>query len=86
LDFLSEIYRVLKINGILILTFAQKDFMKNLPFVKSKFSLYDNCDLSLLIKKTEFKIIEIENMTEKIKSKSGELVERIYSVVKIKKL
>jgi SAM-dependent methyltransferase len=86
LDFLSEIYRVLKINGILILTFAQKDFMKNLPFVKSKFSLYDNDDVSLLIKKTEFKIIEIENMTEKIKSKSGELVERIYSVVKIKKL
>jgi SAM-dependent methyltransferase len=86
LDFMSEIYRVLKINGILILTFAQKDFMKNLPFVKSKFSLYNNDDLSLLIKKTEFKIIEIENMTEKIKSKSGELVERIYSVVKIKKL
>ena len=88
LEFISKIYRVLKINGILILTFAQKDFMKNLPFVKSKFSLYDNGDLSLLIKKTEFKIIEIEieNMTEKIKSKSGELVERIYSVVKIKKL
>ena len=86
LDLVSEIYRVLKVNGILILTFSQKNFMKNLPFVKSKFSLYDNSDLSLLIKKTEFKIIEIENMTEKIKSKSGELVERIYSVVRIKKL
>jgi SAM-dependent methyltransferase len=84
--FLSEIYRVLKVNGILILTFAQKDFMKSLPFVNSKFSLYDNDDLSLLIKKTEFKIIKIENMTEKIESKSGELVERIYSVVKIKKI
>ncbi|WP_109436999.1 MULTISPECIES: class I SAM-dependent methyltransferase [Aquimarina] len=86
LDFIIEIYRVLKTNGILILTFAQKDFMKKLPFVKDKFSLYDNNDLKLLIKKTGFNIIETENMSEKIKSKSGELVERIYSVVKIKKL
>ncbi|WP_282079551.1 hypothetical protein [Aquimarina algiphila] len=60
--------------------------MKKLPFVKDKFSLYDNNDLKLLIKKTGFNIIETENMSEKIKSKSGELVERIYSVVKIKKL
>jgi len=86
LSFITEIYRVLKTNGILILSFAQKDFMKKLPFVKDKFSLYDNNDLELLIKKTGFKIVEIENMSEKIKSKSGELVERIYSVVKIKKL
>ncbi|MCG8884010.1 class I SAM-dependent methyltransferase [Tenacibaculum finnmarkense] len=85
LDFINEIYRVLKINGILILTFAQKDFMKKLPFVKNKFSLYDNNDLNLLIKKTGFEIVETEKKSEKIKSKSGELVNRIFSVVKIKK-
>ncbi len=85
LDFLNEIYRVLNKNGILILTFAQKDFMNNLPFVKDKFNLYDNDDLNLLIKNTDFKIIEIENKSDKVISKSGESVERIYSVVKIKK-
>lgn len=51
LDFISEIYRVLRVNGILILTFAQKDFMKNLSFVNNKFSLYIDNDLSLIIKK-----------------------------------
>ena len=84
--FILEIHRVLKINGILILTFAQKDFMKKLPFVKDKFNLYDHEDLKLLIQNTSFKIIETKNKTEKIKSKSGELVERIYSVVTLKKL
>lgn len=85
-DFINEIYRVLKVNGLLILTFAHKDFMKKLPFVKDRFSLYDINDLNFLIKKTMFKIIETESITEKIKIHSGELVERIYSVVKIKKL
>lgn len=86
IEFITEIERILKINGVLILTFAQKDFMKTLPFVKGKFNLYNNDDLSLLIKNTRLKIIEIKNKTEEIKSKSGEFVKRIYSVAKIKKL
>ncbi|GGX32562.1 class I SAM-dependent methyltransferase [Aquimarina muelleri] len=84
--FLREIHRVLKKDGILVLTFAQKEFMKNLPFVKEKFNLYDNKDLHQLIKKIDLEIIEIANKTERVKSKSGDLVDRKYSVVKIKKL
>ena len=84
MEFMNEIHRVLKVNGIFVLTFAQKDFMKNLPHVKEKFSLYDNEDLDQLIKQTDFQIAEIVNKTEIVKSKSGDLVERQYSVAKIK--
>ena len=79
--FLNEIHRVLKVNGIFVLTFSQKGFMKKLPFVKEKFSLYNDEDLRQIIEKTNLKIIEIINKTDKVKSKTGDLVNREYSVV-----
>ena len=85
LDFITEIYRVLKVDGIFVLTFAQKGFMKNLPFVKEKFSLYDDENFRQLIQKTDFEIIDIMNNTESVKSKAGDFVDREYSVIIMKK-
>lgn len=85
IDLINEIHRVLKTNGTLIITFVHKKSMKQLPFVKDKFSLYDNNDLELLIKKNEFQTIEIIEKSEVINSKSGELIERVYSIAKTKK-
>ena len=82
---LSEIYRVIKPNGILNITFAQKDFMKQLPFTKFGFTLYDNKKLKQLIDKTSFKIIGSCTQTETVKSKTGDLVNRAFTTFSMQK-
>ncbi len=82
---LSEIYRVIKPNGILNITFAQKDFMKQLPFTKFGFTLYDDKKLKQLIDKTSFKIIGSYTQTETVKSKTGDLVNRAFTTFSMQK-
>lgn len=84
LDFLNEIYRVLKEHGSFVLTFAKKDFMKTLPFT-SDFKLYNYEDIELLISQTNFKRMIKSDKEEFITSKSGEQVKREYKVLTIKK-
>jgi SAM-dependent methyltransferase len=84
-DFIAEINSVLKMNGICILTFAQKSFMKNLPFVNDKFCLYDTESINLLVSKSGFKIMNTSTKVEVVKSKTGELIKRIYTIVTILK-
>jgi len=83
-DFLNEIYRVLKEHGSFVLTFADKDFMKTLPFT-SDFKLYNYEDIELLISQTNFKRMIKSHKEEFITSKSGESVKREYKVLTIKK-
>ena len=83
-DFLNEIYRVLKEHGSFVLTFAKKDFMKTLPFT-SDFKLYNYEDVELLISQTNFKRMIKSDKEEFITSKSGEQVRREYKVLTIKK-
>ena len=83
-DFLNEIYRVLKEHGSFVLTFAKKDFMKALPFT-SDFKLYNYEDIELLISQTNFKRMIKSDKEEFITSKTGEPVKREYKVLTIKK-
>ncbi|UTN05810.1 class I SAM-dependent methyltransferase [Flavobacterium bizetiae] len=82
---LSEIYRVLKPKGILCLTFAEESFMKQLPFTQFEFELYSTEKAEELIAKSEFKIINKETLTEKVKSKTGELVDRAFTTLVLEK-
>ncbi|MCD9583554.1 class I SAM-dependent methyltransferase [Tenacibaculum maritimum] len=84
-SFLAEIYHVLKPSGIFVLTFAQKEFMENLPFVKDKFKLYDIEEVKKLIKTSAFSITSITTRTERIKSKAGNWVNRIFYLIKVTK-
>lgn len=85
-DFLNEIYRVLKDSGTFVLTFAQKDFMGKLPFTAYDFRLYNNSELEELISQSHFKRMKISEKEEEIKSKTGdETIKRIYTVLTIKK-
>ncbi|KFE98124.1 methyltransferase type 11 [Chryseobacterium formosense] len=85
-DFLNEIYRVLKDSGTFVLTFAQKDFMEKLPFTAYDFRLYNNSELEELISQSHFKRMKISEKGEEIKSKTGnETINRIYTVLTIKK-
>ena len=83
---INEIERTLKPSGICILTYANKNFMKNLPFVGQKFTLFDQNEIKKLIKKSNLKIMEAKELTEQVKSKTGEQVERKYTMIKLKKM
>ncbi|MGO4772436.1 class I SAM-dependent methyltransferase [Flavobacterium sp. W22_SRS_FK3] len=82
---LSEIYRVLKPKGILCITFAEESFMKQLPFTKYKFELYCTEKVESLIQKTAFRYLYKETLTEKIKTKTGEWVDRDFTTIALEK-
>ncbi len=83
--FVLEIYRVLKEKGTFSLTFAEESFMKTLPFTKYEFELYSTEKAESLIQKTLFKIIKKETLTEKVKTKTGELVDRAFTTLVLEK-
>ncbi|MEO7975985.1 class I SAM-dependent methyltransferase [Flavobacterium sp.] len=82
---ISEIYRVLKTKGIFCLTFAQESFMKQLPFTQYGFELYTTEKAENLIEKTLFKIKYSETLKEKIKSNTGEFVNRDFTTIILEK-
>lgn len=82
---LLEIYRALKPNGNFCLTFAEEDFMKKLPFTQFEFELYSTEKAQKLIEKTPFTIAYTETQTEKVKSKTGELVDRAFTTIVLEK-
>ena len=83
--FLFEIYRILKSNGTFSLTFAEESFMKQLPFTAYEFTLYSTETAKQLIEKTAFKIVYTETLTEKVKSKTGELMDRAFTTIVLEK-
>ncbi|SDG05771.1 class I SAM-dependent methyltransferase [Epilithonimonas hungarica] len=83
-EFFNEIYRILKKDGSFVLTFAKKDFMKNLPFT-ADFKLYNYEDVEELVAQTNFKRMIHSDKEEWITSKTGTLVKREYKVLTIKK-
>lgn len=74
--FLDEVCRVLKDGGMFNLTFAGKAFMSLLPFTKYGFTLYSPEDLIQLIEASAFSSYKYEEAEERIKSKTGETVDR----------
>lgn len=84
-EFIKEIYRVLKPNGLLAIAFADKDFMESLPFTIYGFDLYSKEKLHTLAAAANFKIRDILPFTENIKSKTGDEVERLFYVALLEK-
>lgn len=82
---LAELYRVMKYDGILNITFAQKSFMQDLPFTQFGFELYDNEKITRLIDKTPFEIVNSETQTETVKTKTGEFIERDFTTISLGK-
>jgi ubiquinone/menaquinone biosynthesis C-methylase UbiE len=83
-ELLNDMHRVLKKGGICFITFAQKKFMQGLSFTKNKFTMYDNNDMKALVSNTPFELIEIINKSEQVKSKTGEMVKRDYTIFCLK--
>lgn len=82
---LHEIYRVLEPGGYGCIAFAQKDFMKDLPVVKYGFTLYDHEEMRRLLVRTPFELVKFDDYSEEVKSKTGDWVNRSYSIATVKK-
>ncbi|MCH2228752.1 MAG: class I SAM-dependent methyltransferase [Crocinitomicaceae bacterium] len=82
---ITEIERVLKADGTIVLTFADKSFMKHLPFVGEKFRLFEKEDLLSLTENTNLRIIDSRSESDEIESKTGDRVLRKYTMAKIRK-
>ncbi|MEM9983195.1 MAG: class I SAM-dependent methyltransferase, partial [Bacteroidota bacterium] len=70
---------------LFIITFAKKEFMKKLPFIREKFSLYDKQAIVELVGTSTLTIAQIIDKEEEVESKSGEKIKRTYFIVKIRK-
>jgi SAM-dependent methyltransferase len=85
LNYAKEILRVLKPGGEFYLAFAEKDFMKTLPFTVYGFQLYDINDAERLISDAGFAIEDVKTKTEDIKSNTGEAVKRNFIILRSSK-
>ena len=86
IEYLNEIYRVLKDNGTFVLTFGQRDFMEKLPFTQFDFTLYNSDEMEETVSKSHFKRMKISEKEEEVKSKTGkDTITRNYTVLTIKK-
>ncbi|MFN0254638.1 class I SAM-dependent methyltransferase [Pedobacter ureilyticus] len=84
-EFIKEIYRVLKPDGLLAISFADKNFMESLPFTAYGFDLYSKERIYALAEVAGFKVRDISSTTEKIRSKAGDEVERLFYAALLQK-
>lgn len=81
--FIREIERTLKPGGICALAFAQKEYLKTLPFVGQRFTIYGETDFNNLIGHTNLTLASITTHADDIKSKTGESTRRAYHVASL---
>lgn len=80
-DYLQEIKRVLKPDGLFVLCFADKTFMEKLPFTPYGFQLYNLSEAESLLVRNGFNVIKKITNTEEINSNAGFKVTRDYHVI-----
>lgn len=79
--YLEEIKRIQKPNGTLVICFADKKFMQDLPFTPYGFTLYEVETVKGLLENAGFIIKNIYKKLEQVQSKTGGMVEREYYVI-----
>jgi SAM-dependent methyltransferase len=81
LQVLAELHRVLKPGGLLCISFALESFMKQLPFTRFGFELYDVEKIKQLIEMSVFSFSHTTRQTETVMSKTGDVMEREFATV-----
>lgn len=85
-SFLQEIFRVLKPNGKLLITLADKTFMKILPFTQYIFTLYSIDEVEKMAQKAGFQLANVKENTDEVRSKIGDLVTRKFYTLTFNKI
>ena len=82
---LREIWRVLEPNGQVIISVRPKSIMKHYPFVKYGFKTFTKEDLTDLITKSNFKVVDIIEKDEPEVEFNGELKKTATLLIRAKK-
>lgn len=85
LHMFQELHRILRVDGLLAVTFALKSFMQTLPFTNYGFRLYDLLDAQVLAKAAGFTFEAADLQAEPVQSKTGEWVQRQYVTLLLRK-
>jgi ubiquinone/menaquinone biosynthesis C-methylase UbiE len=85
LNFLIEIYRVLKPNGICVICYGEEAYMAELPFTVYGFNLYNEEKIKSLIALSPFNVDQTETKSEMVMSKIGGLAKRDYTTITLHK-
>lgn len=81
ISFFREIERVLQKGGLFSLCFADKSFLKQMPFSCYGFTLYSKDEVVKLTDKTELSFTNTTTFTDVIITKSGEQLKREFHVL-----
>ncbi|RWX01525.1 class I SAM-dependent methyltransferase [Flavobacterium cerinum] len=84
-DYVHELSRVLKPDGIVSIGFIPKSTMQHIPFAKFGFVLYDVETVIQLLENVGFTILEANVEKELVTSNSGEKIEREFIILSAKK-
>jgi ubiquinone/menaquinone biosynthesis C-methylase UbiE len=82
---LSEIHRVLKLNGQLTISIRPKSVMEHYPFVKFGFAMFTKESLANLLSANNFEVIDTIEKEEPGQEISGELVRVETLIISAKK-
>lgn len=82
---LAEIWRVLKPKGQVIISVRPKSIMVHYPFVKYGFKTFSNGDLSELISKNNFKVVDVIEKEEPDVEINGELTKTATLIITAEK-
>lgn len=87
IEYLKEMFRVLKPGGKFVLTYTNSNLLKELSLVENNdvFELYNKQTIKELIIETEFILNSIEEKTERSKDRDGNWVDRDYTIVVLSK-
>lgn len=86
IDFLQELYRILKADGLLTVTFGIKEYLENMPFSQYGFQLYSVEDFQNLVSNTSFTIDDIHTVQESVPSKTNDgMIDRVFATVVMRK-
>ncbi len=82
---IQEFDRCLKPGGLCVLAFVDEESMHELPFVRERFTIYNEESIKELIKESTFVLDTIIKESENAKSKDDALMNRKYNIAVLKK-
>lgn len=82
---INEIARVLKPNGVAVLTFASQAFLQQMPFVGDRFKFYDETTARALAECSPLQVAGFITLDEPIVSPKGETFTRTFNMLKLYK-
>ncbi|WP_306350886.1 class I SAM-dependent methyltransferase [Flavobacterium sp. '19STA2R22 D10 B1'] len=84
-EYIAEIYRILKTDGLFNLAFVQQHSMEKLPFTQYGFQLYTIEKATNLLKSASFSIQNITNETEELINNMESKIERDFVIITARK-